>query len=400
MSWFCCWAAALRRRDYEAEASGATVDPVADAVEVQPIVLSAPVQPAPVQSTLGQTGSAQPTLSQQGSAQSPLGQPGSAQPTLGQQGSAQSPPSQPGSAYPNVGSNGFRTASAWSTEVRTSGVGATGADADQGPTPAASRFAHAAGRRKRPAPRGAPKPMQARPTAAKVNAPVIAVVLHPSAPQPQVGEPAPAPQAPATPAVAPSPASPEPEQVTPAKPQASAAPFPQPHQVTLNAGLTLPVRLVDGLSSERNGPGDTFAATLDKEVVVDGFVIAERGARVEGRVVAVDRAKVRSSAALALELTALHTSDGQTVPILTDSYFKHADPRQVNNTAKIAGGAVIGAVIGALAGGGKGAAIGAGVGGGAGVGDVLLTRRPLEMASESVVTFRLRNAVPLTEHLQ
>ena len=54
------------------------------------------------------------------------------------------------------------------------------------------------------------------------------------------------------------------------------------------------MRLVDGLSSERNGPGDTFAATLDKEVVVDGFVIAERGARVEGRVVAVDRAKAGS----------------------------------------------------------------------------------------------------------
>jgi hypothetical protein len=56
---------------------------------------------------------------------------------------------------------------------------------------------------------------------------------------------------------------------------------PEPHKVTLNAGLLLPVRLVDGLSSERNAPGDAFLATLDKELVVDGFVIAERGARVE-----------------------------------------------------------------------------------------------------------------------
>jgi hypothetical protein len=45
--------------------------------------------------------------------------------------------------------------------------------------------------------------------------------------------------------------------------------------------LLLPVRLVDGLSSERNAPGDAFLATLDKELVVDCFVIAERGARVE-----------------------------------------------------------------------------------------------------------------------
>ena len=58
-------------------------------------------------------------------------------------------------------------------------------------------------------------------------------------------------------------------------------PAPEPHKVTLNAGLLLPVRLVDGLSSERNAPGDAFLATLDKELVVDGFVIAERGARVE-----------------------------------------------------------------------------------------------------------------------
>ncbi len=176
---------------------------------------------------------------------------------------------------------------------------------------------------------------------------------------------------------------------------------PQPHQATLNAGLLLPVRLVDGLSSERNAPGDTFAATLDKELVADGFVIAERGARVEGRVLAVDHTKARASAALAVELTTLHTSDGQTVMIQTDGYFKHADPNQINNATKIVGGAAIGAVIGAIAAGGKGAAIGAGVGGGAGAGDVLLARgKPAELTSESLVTFKLKNAVPLTERLQ
>ena len=41
--------------------------------------------------------------------------------------------------------------------------------------------------------------------------------------------------------------------------------------------MLLPVRLVDGLSSERNAPGDAFLATLDNELVVDGLVIAERG---------------------------------------------------------------------------------------------------------------------------
>jgi hypothetical protein len=163
--------------------------------------------------------------------------------------------------------------------------------------------------------------------------------------------------------------------------------------VTLNAGMQLPVRLVDGLSSERNAAGDTFAATLDQELAADGFVFAERGARVEGRVVAVDRAKPRAAAALALELIALHTSGGQTVPIQTEDYFKHADRNQIDTPTKIAGGAVLGAVIGALAGGGKGAATGAG--------NALLAKgKPVELAPETLVTFRLKTTLGLTEKLQ
>jgi hypothetical protein len=166
--------------------------------------------------------------------------------------------------------------------------------------------------------------------------------------------------------------------------------------------LLLPVRLVDGLSSERNAPGDAFLATLDQELVVDGFVIAERGARVEGQVIAADRSGRARGAALALALTRLHTSDGQLVAIQTEDYFRHADAANGNqNAAKIGGGAVFGAVIGAIAAGGKGAAIGAGVGGAAGAGDVLLTHgKPAELPSESRVTFRLKTPVPLTEQFR
>ena len=37
---------------------------------------------------------------------------------------------------------------------------------------------------------------------------------------------------------------------------------PEPNQATLNAGMLIPVRLLDSLSSERSHPGDTFTATL------------------------------------------------------------------------------------------------------------------------------------------
>src|ERR1035437_4461973 len=187
----------------------------------------------------------------------------------------------------------------------------------------------------------------------------------------------------------------EPENVTPPPPP------PEPHKVTLNAGMLLPVRLVDGLSSERNAPGDAFLATLDKELVVDGFVIAERGARVEGRVVASDPGgKVKRVAGIAVELTRLHTYDGQNEAIRTDSFERHADQTRDDDLPKPAVGAVIGAAIGEAAGGGKGAAGGGGGGGGAGAGDVILTRgKPATLPSETRISFRLRAPLTLTERL-
>jgi len=193
---------------------------------------------------------------------------------------------------------------------------------------------------------------------------------------------------------------PEPENATPPPPPLP-PPAPEPRKVTLNAGMLLPVRLVDGLSSERNAPGDAFLATLDKELVVDGFVIAERGARVEGRVVASDPGgKMKRAAGIAVELTRLHTSDGQNVAIRTDSFERHAEPDRGGDVEKVAVGAALGAAIGAMAGGGKGAAIGAGVGGGAGAGDVMLTRgKPATLPSETRISFRLRAPLTLTERL-
>jgi hypothetical protein len=163
----------------------------------------------------------------------------------------------------------------------------------------------------------------------------------------------------------------------------------------------IPVRLVDGLSSERNLPGDAFTATLDKELVVNGFVIAERGARVEGRVVGSDRGgRVKGVSALEVELLRLHTSDGQKVPIQTDGFERRAEESHREDATKIGAGAAIGAVVGAIAGGGKGAAIGAGVGGGAGAGTVMATRgKAAALPSETRITFRLKSPVTILEKM-
>ncbi len=203
-----------------------------------------------------------------------------------------------------------------------------------------------------------------------------------------------------TPPPAPA-AQPAAAEVPPPAPQPEAAPAPPPppappQQVTLNAGMLIPVRLIDGLSTERNNPGDAFTGTLDAPLVVDGIVIAERGARVEGRVAASDKGgKVKGVASLSVQLTRIHLSDGQTISVQTDAFERRAEESKKTDAAKVGAGAAIGAVIGAIAGGGKGAAIGAGVGGGAGAGDVLLTRgKPATLPSETRISFRL--AAPLT----
>jgi hypothetical protein len=200
------------------------------------------------------------------------------------------------------------------------------------------------------------------------------------------------------------PAAPEPPPPAPAPAEVATQPEPPaipppPRQVTLNAGTLIPVRLIDGLTTQRNNPGDTFTASLDKPLVVDGLVIAERGSRVEGRVVTADKGgKVSGVASLALQLTRVHLSDGQTVSIQSDNFEKHAEQTRGTDAAKVGGGAAIGAIIGAIAGGGKGAAIGAGAGGGVGAGDVLLTRgKAATLPSETRITFRLSTPVTITE---
>ncbi len=218
---------------------------------------------------------------------------------------------------------------------------------------------------------------------AAVNPPAV------NQPEPQpVQEPQPA-QIPADPA--PPPAVVEP---TPAPP-----PAPAPRQATLTAGMLVSVRLQDAISSDRYHPGDLFTATLDQPLVVDGIVIAEKGARAEGKIVESQQAgRVKGLASIALELTSVKLSDGQHVQISTDSFTKRAPESHGSDAEKIGGGAALGAIIGAIAGGGKGAAIGAGVGGAAGTGAVVGTRgKPAVLPIETRISFRINNTVTITE---
>ena len=146
-----------------------------------------------------------------------------------------------------------------------------------------------------------------------------------AAPQPTHAEvaqntPPPAPVAAQTPEQA---AHPAPALTPPPGTQTAPPPPREPKTVAIPAGTTLTVRVNETLSTETNYSGDTFTASLDKPLVVDGFVIADRGARVIGKITQAQKAgRVKGVSELALALTQIHTTDGQTVAIETTPWTK------------------------------------------------------------------------------
>lgn len=187
------------------------------------------------------------------------------------------------------------------------------------------------------------------------------------------------------------------------QPQYTPPPVPvrQPHVVTLQAGTSVIVRLAETLSTDHNYTGDTFRATLESRIVMDGFIIADKGSKVLGRIAKAQRAaRIDGGSDLTLTLTEINTTDSQRVRIDTTSYDKRGPSSADTDTAEIAGGAALGAIVGAVAAGGKGAAIGAGAGAAIGTGTVLATRgKPAVLPIETRLTFRLATPVTITEKL-
>ena len=153
------------------------------------------------------------------------------------------------------------------------------------------------------------------------------------------------------------------------------------------------------LSTKTNQSGEKFSATLAEPIVHDGWVIAKKGARVEGVIVDADPGgKVKDVATLTVSLDSLTLADGRTVRLSASHFQREAKSTKGKDAKKIGIGAGVGAAIGAIAGGGKGAAIGAGVGGAAGTGAVLATHGdPAVIGAESRLSFTLREPVTITE---
>jgi hypothetical protein len=165
--------------------------------------------------------------------------------------------------------------------------------------------------------------------------------------------------------------------------------------LTIKPGTYITVRVNQVLSSDHNHPGDAFAATLVKPVVVDGVVIAERGQTIGGRVAEAKKAgMVEGTSKLGVQLTDLTLADGQSLPIQSQLISRNGPTSVGRDAGAIAGTTALGAAVGASADWGRGAAIGAGAGAAAGIIGVLLTRgRPTIIYPEQTLTFKLESPV-------
>jgi hypothetical protein len=166
--------------------------------------------------------------------------------------------------------------------------------------------------------------------------------------------------------------------------------------IRLQAGAHLVIRMIDGVDSERNSVGQTFAASLDEPVMVNGETVIPRGADVVVKLVdAAESGKLAGRTILTLDLVSVRVK-GRMVDINTETVKEESSSRGAR-TAKVAGGtAALGTIIGAVAGGGKGAAIGLASGAALGAGVEILTKgQRVRIPSETRLTFTLDNDVRL-----
>lgn len=116
-----------------------------------------------------------------------------------------------------------------------------------------------------------------------------------------------------------------------------------PSTTKLPEGTPIPVRLQSALSSASSHAGDSFSATIDEPVVIDGKTLVARGTSATGRVLEAKSAAPGSSIEnspepgyLRIVLVSLSIG-GKTVMIETSSIFLKGGSREERKSAAGAG---------------------------------------------------------------
>jgi len=182
------------------------------------------------------------------------------------------------------------------------------------------------------------------------------------------------------------------ERPTPAAPVA-----PPPRVVTIPAGTSVQIQMIDSVDSATNKIGDTFLASLAAPVVVDNEVIIPKDTDVYVKLASAKTSgKFTGQSELTLELDHVKYR-GKNYPLSSSTFQQVGASRGKDTAKKTAIGAAIGTAIGAIAGGGKGAAIGAGVGAGSGAAaQVFMKGKQVKVPAETKIDFQLEQPVEVT----
>jgi len=163
--------------------------------------------------------------------------------------------------------------------------------------------------------------------------------------------------------------------------------------VTVPAGTQVLVRMLDTVDSSKNPPGYRFTATLETNLVANGYVIVPAGNTVYGRLAEAKQAgRATGSSQLTLELTDI-VVHGTAYPLFTSDYEVKGSSSGKRSAKRLLGGAGLGAIIGGIAGNaGMGAAIGATAGG---VASVAQKGQAIQVPSETLLQFTLQQPASL-----
>jgi hypothetical protein len=166
--------------------------------------------------------------------------------------------------------------------------------------------------------------------------------------------------------------------------------------MTIPAGTPIVVRMIDRVDSEVDRTGQTFHASVDEPVFVNGQTIIPRGADAVVKLVAAQQSgKFAGRTALTLALQQVSVN-GRFVDTYTESVTQASASRGSRTAKTVGGGAALGAIIGGLAGGGRGAAIGAASGGAVGAGvEAVTAGQRVKVPAETRLTFTLQSATQL-----
>jgi hypothetical protein len=173
------------------------------------------------------------------------------------------------------------------------------------------------------------------------------------------------------------------------------APAPMPVAgVQIPTGTSITVRMIESVDSRVAHLGQTFRASVDEPVLVNGQTVIPRGADALAKLVVDQQSgKFEGKTILTLALTDI-TINGQMIDTTTGNVSQASSSRGAR-TAKVVGGATaLGAIVGALAGGGRGAAIGAASGAAVGGGAEILTKgQQVKIPSETRLNFTLQQPI-------